>query len=91
MASSSRRRTTIAWVAGVLAAAVGLALVIAGTATPVTFGWFAYAPETNTSSFPAELVVLRRSTVAGAMLLTAGLVTLGVLAGMRLGARRALD
>ncbi|RWZ50957.1 hypothetical protein ELQ90_09045 [Labedella phragmitis] len=91
MASSSTRRTTIAWIAGVLAAAAGLALVLAGTATPVTFGWFAYTPESNTESFPGNLVVLRRSTVAGAMLLTVGLVTIAVLVGMRLGSRRSLD
>jgi heme/copper-type cytochrome/quinol oxidase subunit 1 len=91
MDSSSTRRTMIAWIAGVLAAAVGLALVVAGTVTPVTFGWFAYAPQTDTESFPGDLVVLRRSTVAGAVLLIAGLVTVAVLVGMRLGARRSLD
>jgi uncharacterized integral membrane protein len=90
MASPSKRQK-IAWIVGALVTVLGFILVVVGTATPVTFGWFASAPESNTESFPGDLVVLRRSTVAGAALLTSGLVTLALLVGMHVGSRRTRD
>ncbi len=83
---SPSKRETIAWIVSVVVIVVGIVVVV--TSAPVSFGWFAYTAESGDGPFPGDLVVVRRQTIVGALLLVAGLVGLGLLIGIRLGARR---
>jgi hypothetical protein len=86
---TSSRRAAAAWaVAGVLVL-TGVAVLIVGLLTPVTYGWFAYQPFADATFTPGgSEVVLSRITIIGAVVLTVGLLALAFLAGWRVGAKR---
>ena len=70
--------------------AIGVALVISGMviagSQPVSFGWFAYAPLSNSTYMPAFSPVVAMPTEAAA-LLAIGAVLVAAWVGFRLGRR----
>lgn len=64
---------------------VGVAVAIAVT-QPVSFGWFAYAPLSNSSYVPTLSPVVAMPSGAAAMLIV-GLVLIAAWVGFRLGRR----
>lgn len=86
---TSRRATLIAWTLAAVLAGAGLVMTIVGVLTPVSFGWFAYQPESSATFSPqGNVVILTRTTLAGCAVLGLGLMALAFLAGWRRGARR---
>lgn len=75
-------------VVGLLLVATGAAVTVMGARGDSTFGWFAYAPLSD-SVFPAAGdFVVRRLTVIGLVLLVIGLVWVAGVVGYRLAASR---
>lgn len=74
--------------------ALGVALVVCGMviagSQPVSFGWFAYAPLSNSSYMPAFSAVVAMPTEAAA-LLAIGVVLVAAWVGFRLGRRAARE
>ncbi|MFG6401203.1 hypothetical protein [Microbacterium sp. P04] len=85
-------RGILGWViAGALLVA-GAVTIIVGGMTPVSFGWFAYQPLSNTTyAMGGDAFVLSRTTAAGVAVFTLGLLVLSFLAGRRLGRRQAAE
>ena len=86
---ANRRATeAIAWfVAGILVIA-GVITTVMGLLTPVSFGWFAYQPLTDTTFGPVtESVLLSRTAAIGLIFVTLGLLALAFMAGWRLARR----
>ncbi len=81
-------------VAGILIPVTAILMVLLGTAiilvagSEASFGWFAYAPLSNTTFLPEGMVYLGASSRAGMGLCGAGLVVLAFWTGYRTGRRR---
>ncbi|WP_243076656.1 hypothetical protein [Microbacterium sp. SS28] len=85
-------RASVLWVIAGLIVLSGVAVVVVGLLTPVTFGWFAYQPLAEAAFTPGgDGVFLSRVTVVGFVLTTAGLLCLALLAGWRMGAAQGRD
>jgi heme/copper-type cytochrome/quinol oxidase subunit 1 len=80
------RAEVVAWsIAGVILLA-GVITVAIGLASPVSFGWFAYAPLADAAFTPEyDGVFVARITIIGAIAVGIGLVALAYLAGRRAG------
>ncbi|WP_314649830.1 hypothetical protein [uncultured Microbacterium sp.] len=86
---TSRRATLIAWTLAAVLVGAGLLMTIVGVLTPVSFGWFAYQPESSATFSPeGNVVILTRTAVMGAAVLGLGLIALAFLMGVRRGDRR---
>lgn len=86
---TSRRATLIAWTLAAVLVGAGLVMTIVGVLTPVSFGWFAYQPESSATFSPeGNVVILTRTAVVGSVVLGLGLIALAFLAGLRRGERR---
>ncbi|MBF4576654.1 hypothetical protein [Frondihabitans sp. VKM Ac-2883] len=79
------RRHGLIWpVASVAATVVGVAAVIWAEAQPVSFGWFAYAPLSDTTFTPD----IASDFTPGVVLAVIGLAVLGFWSGLTIDARR---
>ncbi|MFD1714131.1 hypothetical protein ACFSBZ_06580 [Amnibacterium flavum] len=67
---------------------VGAGVLIAVATEPVSFGWTAYAPLSETTFTPVVRGLESRNGILGAVLLVIGLMGLAFWAGLRVGARR---
>lgn len=86
---TSRRATLIAWTLAAVLVGAGLVMTIVGVLTPVSFGWFAYQPQSGATFSPeGNVVILTRTAVVGSAVLGLGLIALAFLAGVRRGDRR---
>ena len=86
---TSRRATIVAWTLAAVLVGAGLVMSIIGVLTPVSFGWFAYQPDSGATFSPqGNVVILTRTAVVGSAVLALGLITLAFLAGLRRGDRR---
>ncbi|WP_157485686.1 MULTISPECIES: hypothetical protein [unclassified Frigoribacterium] len=75
-------------VAGVVVLVVGVVVLAIAGAQPVSFGWFAYAPLSDTT-FTAEGVhVFSTASLVGAVIVVIGLLVLAAWLGYRRGVRR---
>ncbi len=87
-------RVDWARVAGILIPVTAILIVILGTAiilvagSEASFGWFAYAPLSNTTFLPEGIVYLGASSRVGMALCGVGLVVLAFWMGYRTGRRR---
>jgi len=78
-------------VAGLAALVVGVVVLATAAAQPVSFGWFAYAPLSDTT-FTAEGVhVFSTDSLVGAVIFVIGLLLLAAWLGYRKGVRASLD
>ncbi|RAN78593.1 hypothetical protein B5P43_16880 [Bacillus sp. SRB_336] len=66
----------------------GVVMAIFGATKPRAFGWFAYAPLSETTFYPENFVFVDPWAIAGLVLLVAGLLVLAFMAGHRIGRRR---
>ena len=75
-------------VAGLAALVVGVVVLAIAAAQPVSFGWFAYAPLSDTT-FPAEGVhMFSTASLVGAVIVVISLLVLAAWLGYRQGVRR---
>lgn len=72
---------------GSVTAVIGLVLFLLPSGS-ASFGWFAYAPLSNTAFFPSGVLLTPRSQI-GIVLLVIGLALLAFGAGWALGQRQA--
>ncbi|TWX40805.1 hypothetical protein ES689_05135 [Frigoribacterium sp. ACAM 257] len=76
-------------VAGLAALVLGVVVLAIAAAQPVSFGWFAYAPLSETT-FAAEGVrVFSTASLAGAVITVISLLVLAAWLGYRQGVRHA--
>jgi hypothetical protein len=82
------RSEAVGWVvAGVLVLA-GMTALVVGVLTPVSFGWFAYAPLSGSTLVPTgDGVLMSRATIIGSIALALGLIVLAFLAGRNMRRR----
>ncbi|WP_146072866.1 hypothetical protein [Cryobacterium sp. Y62] len=85
--NSSRRVGVFMVVFGAVAAVIGFVLLLLPSG-PASFGWFAYAPLSNTTFFPPGGLLSVRTQI-GIVLFIVGLVLLAFGAGWMLGQRQA--
>ena len=71
---------------GVLIAG-GTVLFAVSSQMPVSFGWAAYAPLSDSLFVPGGFVVLTQPAIVGAVAAVAGLISLGAAAGFAFGRR----
>lgn len=81
----NRAFTVTLWALAASATLVGLGLLTRSQTRPSSFGWFAYAPLSETIFVPP---VLDPGGIIGAVLLGLGLIALGFLVGLRIGRRQ---
>ena len=75
-------------VAGLAALVVGVVVLAIASAQPMSFGWFAYAPLSDTT-FTAEGVHLfSTASLVGAVIVIVSLLVLAMWLGYRQGVRR---
>jgi hypothetical protein len=75
-------------VAGLAALVVGVVVLAIAAAQPVSFGWFAYAPLSDTT-FTAEGVhMFSTASLVGAVIIVISLLVLAAWLGYRQGVRR---
>ncbi|MDJ0325490.1 hypothetical protein QMG61_17150 [Cryobacterium sp. PH31-AA6] len=86
---TSRRVSVSMVVLGTVAAVIGLVLLLVPSGQ-ASFGWFAYAPLSNTTFSPIGLQLSPRSQI-GIALFVVGLAVLAFGAGWMLGQRQAAD
>jgi heme/copper-type cytochrome/quinol oxidase subunit 1 len=65
----------------------GVVMAIYGATKPRAYGWFAYAPLSETTFHPESFVLVDPWAIAGLVLLVAGLLVLAFTAGYRMGGR----
>jgi len=73
---------------GLAASVVGVVVLVVASARPVSFGWFAYAPLSDTTFTADGVHVFSTATLVGAVVLVVGLLVLAAWLGYRRGARR---
>lgn len=81
------RRELIGWVAAAGLVLTGVVVLIVALNRPRSFGWFAYAPLSETSYMPGASGSTLALTALGIVLLILGLVGTGFLAGLQVGRR----
>ncbi|GAA1154860.1 hypothetical protein [Nesterenkonia sandarakina] len=88
---SAPRRELLGWVAAAGLVIAGIAALIQTMTRPVaSFGWFAYAPLTDTTYSPGTSGATLAITAGGILLLLIGLLVTGFLAGRRQARRGAI-
>ena len=73
---------------GLAASVVGVVVLVVASARPVSFGWFAYAPLSDTTFTADGVHVFSTESLVGAVVLVVGLLVLAAWLGYRRGARR---
>lgn len=66
----------------------GVVVLAVDAARPVSFGWFAYAPLSDTVFTTDGLHVLSTASLVGAVVVVIGLLLVSACLGYRRGARR---
>lgn len=69
----------------VIAVASGIIVLLVTFSQPVSFGWFAYSPLSNTTYNLPGVHVISTAGVVGTVVLVAGLIALAFWAGLRIG------
>jgi heme/copper-type cytochrome/quinol oxidase subunit 1 len=87
MTRRARWTSRIVLGAGLAVTSAGIVVVALATAQPATFGWFAYAPLSDTTFTAAGLHVFSTATLVGAGLVIVGLLVLAAWCGYRRGVR----
>ena len=77
-------------VVGVAALAVGIVVLALAAAQPVSFGWFAYAPLSETTFTVQGVHVFSTASLVGAVIVVISLLVLAAWFGYRQGVRRKL-
>ncbi|MGJ9372639.1 hypothetical protein [Nesterenkonia sp. CF4.4] len=72
------------WAVAATLIIAGLAVVILAMDRPTSFGWFAYAPLSDTTYMPGPSGATLAIAAAGVALLVLGLLATGFLAGVRI-------
>jgi heme/copper-type cytochrome/quinol oxidase subunit 1 len=81
MAGRSRTEA-LGWVVAGVLVLVGMTALVVGALTPVSFGWFAYAPLSGATFMPGNAgALVSWATIAGSIVLALGLIALAFLAG----------
>lgn len=87
-----KRRSAIALILAGVAAVAGAIVLILALLTPLppsaSFGWFAYAPLSDTVFLPSDVIALPTWALVGVGLLVVGLVALSYMIGRRSGTNR---
>ena len=86
MSSTWRKRLFLGLAAVVTAA--GAVITSVALARPVSFGWFAYAPLSDTAFAPEGVHLVSTTAIVGAVVLAVGLMALAFWAGLAIGAHR---
>lgn len=84
--NSSKNSSAIALIIAGIIAVAGAIIVVLALLTPVSFGWFAYAPLSDAVFLPS-VIALPAWTLVGVVHFIAGLVTISYLIGKRRGRR----
>lgn len=84
----SPRRELISWVAAVALTVGGIVTLLAAMQQQTRFGWFAYAPLSDSTYAPDPSTTFTTLDVLGLVLLGLGLLAVGFLSGMRFARRR---
>lgn len=83
-------KLAISWLAAIVLTAVGAITVLITPPPPIAFGWFAYAPLSESVFTPeGGVVILAPTAILGAAASVAGLIALGVLVGWHFGKKAA--
>lgn len=85
--TSAPRKELIRWVTAVALVVAGVVALNVAMNRPSSFGWFAYAPLSETSYMPGASGTTLALTAAGLLFLAVGLLATGVLAGLRVRRR----
>jgi heme/copper-type cytochrome/quinol oxidase subunit 1 len=73
---------------GSVLSVVGVVVLAVASARPVSFGWFAYAPLSDTTFTADGVHLFSTASLVGAVVLVIGLLVLAAWLGYRQGARR---
>lgn len=73
---------------GSVLSVVGVVVLAVASARPVSFGWFAYAPLSNTTFTADGVHLFSTASLIGASVLVIGLLVLAAWLGYRRGVRR---
>ncbi len=85
---NSSRKELISWVAAVALTVSGIVTLLAAMEQQTRFGWFAYAPLSDTTYAHAPSTTFATLDVLGIVLLGLGLLAVGFLSGMGFARRR---
>lgn len=75
------------FLAAVLAVLCGIVVMLVAFSQPVSFGWFSYAPLSDTTFDVEGVHFISTAGVVGTVVLAAGLIALAFWAGLRIGGR----
>ncbi|MBD8611875.1 hypothetical protein IFT77_15405 [Frigoribacterium sp. CFBP 13729] len=75
-------------VAGLAALVVGVVVLAIASAQPMSFGWFAYAPLSDTTSTAEGVHLFSTASLLGAVIVIVSLLVLAAWLGYRRGVRR---
>ena len=73
---------------GSVLSVVGVVVLVVASARPVSFGWFAYAPLSDTTFTADGVNLFSTASLVGAVVLVIGLLVLAAGLGYRRGVRR---
>ncbi|WP_218220872.1 hypothetical protein [Nesterenkonia sp. Act20] len=82
------RKELISWVVAIALTVGGIVTLIAAMQQQTRFGWFAYAPLSESTYAPDPSTTFTTLGVLGIVLLGLGLLAVGFLSGMRFARRR---
>jgi len=84
---TSTRRELIGWVAAVGMIVVGIVILAVAMHQQTHFGWFAYAPLSDTTYSPDPFASIVALTIIGEALIGLGLLAVGFLSGLKFARR----